>query len=138
MDATKAQIPIKVTPYINASYLLHYFYFHSYIQKVKVWVWYCLWSTNIFTTLPENKSYHIYQTRMIHFYFMKSTFKFHPISNYSILKVLRIVSDRCLFGANEWSGNRMLQDWGWSSGTKTMLESCYCHLTPIPQQRWRG
>lgn len=41
---------------------------------------------------------------------MKITFKFYPVSCYLVLKVIRSVIDERIFGANEWTGDRMLQD----------------------------
>lgn len=41
---------------------------------------------------------------------MKITFKFHPVSCYLVLKVIRSVTDKRIFSANEWAGNRMLPD----------------------------
>lgn len=41
---------------------------------------------------------------------MKITFKFHPVSCYLVLKVIRSVTEKRIFSANEWAGNRMLPD----------------------------
>lgn len=75
---------------------------------------------------------------MIHFYFMKITFKFHPVFCYLVLKVIRSVIDKRIFSANEWTGNRMLQDWGWSEGTKIGLESCYIQSHSHPSRGVEG